>query len=69
MELENALSDPLVELGAIVSTSLPDNPMVRELLANLEQRTAECWTSFYREIVEHYGVRLRIGVKVEDLPN
>ncbi len=66
LELNDALNDPLVELGAVVATSLPRNPTVRDALAELNRHATESWTRFYEEIVEHYGVRLRVGVKVED---
>jgi N-hydroxyarylamine O-acetyltransferase len=66
LEMDDALTDPLVELGAIVATSLPQNPVVRGLLAELDRVAGATWTSLYREIIEHYGVRLRVGVKVED---
>ena len=67
VEHASALEDPLVELGAVVSASLPHYKLVRELLTELDKQARARWTIFYRRIIDAKNITLRPGAEPEDL--
>lgn len=67
VEHADAMEDPLVELGAVVSASLPHYPLARELLTELDNQALASWTAFYQRVVDVKNITLRPGAEPRDL--
>lgn len=66
-EIENALDDPLVELGAVISATLPRHPVVSGSVNEVNEQARESWTALYATVLANYPkVRLRPGVQLND---
>jgi arylamine N-acetyltransferase len=66
LEMTSALTDPLVEIGAIMTAMLPRHATVQACVQEVETCARKSWTGLYRAVLKHHGARLRPGVEEAD---
>lgn len=64
LELSNDIM--LFRLPETLEWLFPENPVVRESLSNYLTTLDTYWGPLYRQILEHYGLRLKDGASVEE---
>lgn len=60
-------TNDFVALTYMLSTALPEHPLVRELTAERYQIAVQLWADLYKQMGERYGFQLRDGYQYEDL--